>query len=367
MAPQSNPVAARTDPRTCVSCASMRKVLLRSLLALIALSVAFGGLVAFLGLTTPGVRAADGWERLADLPEPRGEFAAAVGARLDDDCPPGDPACTASPVRLFVVGGLAGLGNTVATVSIYNPEANAWRRGPDLPEGRHHPAAAGWGGVVYVSGGSTSATSWDPLPNLWMLSPVADSWERLPEMPEGRMGHQMAPIAGKLYVVGGRGETSNVLIYDIAERTWSLGAEMPGKRDHLAIAIVGSRIYAIGGRDDELTARVDVYDTASDAWSEGPALPIPMSAMAAGSTADGIHVVGGEDPATLGGGVIDRHFHLLPGGQAWQEAELPIVATHGSASAVLNSDLVVVGGARRQGALSVLGWTGVTQVYVGTR
>jgi hypothetical protein len=39
------------------------------------------------------------------------------------------------------------------------------------------------------------------------------------------------------------------------------------------------------------------------------------------------------------------------------------VATHGSASAVLSDKLVIVGGARRQGALSPLGWTGIVQVY----
>jgi len=341
----------------------MRKIILRSLLVVVALLVAFGGLIGYLGFSTPDAREAVGWERLPDLPEPRGEFAAAVGARVTDDCPPGT--CTASPVRLFVVGGLAGLGRTVATVSIYDPEAESWTRGPDLPEVRHHPAAAGWGGVVYVSGGSTSSTAWDPLANLWQLSPVGHTWERLPEMPEGRMGHQMAALDGTLFVLGGRGETSNVLIYDIAEQRWRIGAEMPVPRDHLAIAVVGSRLWAIGGRDGALVTRVDIYDTVTDSWDEGPSLPLPMSAMAAGTTGDGIHVVGGEDPATIGGGVIDRHYHLLPGGQQWQDAELPIVATHGSASAVLSDDLIIVGGARRQGALSVLGWTGVTQRYTG--
>ncbi|HEX9712863.1 MAG TPA: kelch repeat-containing protein [Actinomycetota bacterium] len=340
----------------------MRKIVKRVVLGLLTLAVLFAGLVAYLAISTPGPREASAWERLPDLPRPRGEFAAAVGARVGD-CPPENPACVASPVRLFVMGGLGGLGRTIDAVDIYDPEDRSWSAGPALPEKRHHPAAAGWGGLVYLSGGSTSSTDWTPLANLWALSPTGDAWEQLTQMPEGRMGHKMIALDGKLFVVGGRGESSNVLIYDIAQRAWSIGAEMPIPRDHLASAVEGARIYAIGGRDNDLVARVDVYDTATDSWTEGPSLPEPMSAMAAGTLDDGLHVVGGEDPGTFGGGVIDRHYHLLPGAQTWQEAPLPIVATHGSASAVLSDKLVIVGGARRQGALSPLGWTGIVQVY----
>lgn len=342
----------------------MRTILKRTVIGLLSLVVLFAGLIAYLALTTPGPREAPGWGRLPDLPRPRGEFAAAVGARVGD-CPPENPACSASPVRLFVMGGIGGLGRTVDTVDIYDPEEEAWSAGPSLPEKRHHPAAAGWGGLVYLSGGSTSATDWTPLDNFWVLAPTESSWGPLPAMPEGRMGHQMVALDGKLYVIGGRGDSANVLIYEIATRQWQTGAEMPAPRDHLAVAVEGTRIYAMGGRDDALLARVDVYDTASDSWTEGPPLPEPMSAMAAGTLEDGIHVVGGEEPATLGGGVIDKHYHLLPAGQAWQQAQLPIVATHGSASVVLSDRLMIIGGARRQGALSPLGWTGIVQVYPG--
>jgi N-acetylneuraminic acid mutarotase len=232
-----------------------------------------------------------------------------------------------------------------------------------LPAAHHHPGVAGLGDTVYVSGGSTSATNWVPLKNLWALKPGATSWEKLPDMPEGRMAHQMVALGGKLYVVGGRGETSNVLIFDPKTNEWSIGAEMPAKRDHLAAAVVGSKIYAIGGRDTSLTSRVDIYDTKTDAWSDGPKLPIPMSAMAAGMLADGIHVVGGEDPTTVGGGVLDHHYRLSPDGTTWEAQPRPILAVHGAASLVADGELVIVGGARRQGTFSVLGWTGLMQAY----
>jgi hypothetical protein len=85
--------------------------------------------------------------------------------------------------------------------------------------------------------------------------------------------------------------------------------------------------------------------------------------MAVGTLSDGIHVVGGEDPATVRGRVLDKHYVLPPGATQWIEAPLPILATHGSAATVMRGSLVITGGSRRQGALSPIGWTGLTQVY----
>jgi hypothetical protein len=90
-----------------------------------------------------------------------------------------------------------------------------------------------------------------------------------------------------------------------------------------------------------------------------------MSAMGAGLLEDGIHVVGGEDPATFGGGVIDRHFTIDPNAPAaaWREAGRPILAVHGAASGIVFGKLVMAGGSRRQGTFSVLAWTGLTQAF----
>lgn len=336
----------------------------RGLFVLAVLGIALGTFVAYLVVTTMEPRASDTWQKaINDLPGARGEAAAAIGVRLTDDAtPPGEPG-EGSLSQLFVIGGLAGLGSTVDTVDVFDPAGGEWAPGPPLPEPRHHPGAAGIGGVVYVSGGASTALDWTPTDTFWQLLPLSDEWEELPPLPDARMGHRMVALQGKLYVVGGRGETSNVLIYDPADGTWSTGAQMPEPRDHLGVAVTGLQIYAIGGRDEALTDRVDIYDVITDRWTVGPPVPEPMSAMAVGTLSDGIHVVGGEDPATIGGGVIDRHFVLRPGTEEWREAPLPILATHGSASAVLRGSLVIAGGARRQGALSPLGWTGLVQVY----
>jgi N-acetylneuraminic acid mutarotase len=337
----------------------MRWLIRKISLLLTILVVLLVGYIVVLAITVEKPRSAPEWNRLNDLPRPRGEFAAAF---IGKPCaiPSG---CTTQGQKIYVTGGLSGFGRASKDVDVYDVTGDTWTRGPNLPEVRHHPGAAGIGNVVYVSGGAKSATNWKPENNLWALKPGAKSWESLPDMPEGRMAHQMVAVGGKLYVIGGRGATSNVLIFDPAASKWSIGAQMPGKRDHLAAAVVGTKIYAIGGRDSDLTSRVDIYDTKADAWSEGPKLPIPMSAMAAGWLSDGIHVVGGENPSTVGGGVLDHHYRLATGGTTWDPQPKPILAVHGAASLVADGQLIIIGGARRQGTFSVLGWTGLVEAY----
>ncbi|MEX2458642.1 MAG: kelch repeat-containing protein [Actinomycetota bacterium] len=326
------------------------RIVRRVLLGVGALFLVFVLLIGFLFFTTPEPRGPlEGWTRLADLPVGRGEVASAVA---------GD--------RLFVIGGLqGGFAGTTDRVDVYDASEDAWTEGPPLPEPRHHAAAAAIGDTIYVTGGSRKATDWTPQTNVWAWRADAFEWHVLDPLPEGRMAHQLLEVDGRLFAIGGRGG-DDVLIFDPAEG-WSRGAPIPEARDHLAALVEppgpaedGARIYAIGGRNEEVLSRVDVYDVGADVWSGGPELPIPMSAMAASSAGGRIHVVGGEDPSTFGGGVIQAHYVLNAG---WEEAPLPIVAAHGSAWGVIEDRLVIAGGALRQGALSVLAWTGVTQRY----
>jgi hypothetical protein len=302
--------------------------------------------------TNPDPREALGWERLADVPQPVGEVAATA---LSD------------PDRLVVAGGFAGgLAGTVASVQVLDVAGNRWEEGPDLPEGRHHAAAAALDGTVYVTGGGSGVRSWTPERDVWSWTPGEARWEARAPLPDGRLGHRMEALDGRLYVVGGEGVSvpGAVLIYDPAADSWTTGAAMPEPRDHLGSAVVDGRIWAVGGRadGDELTDRVDVYDPGADRWEEGPAMPFPVSAAGVGVLDDGVHVVGGEDPRALRGGIIDRHLRYDLTGR-WHVLDRPLLGVHGAGSATVGDRLVVAGGSRRQGLLSPLAWTGVTASY----
>lgn len=330
------------------------------LAAVVVLGLVLGGAgyLAIQVLSTPGPRAAEGWTLLAEMPEPRGETAGAVA---------GD--------RLFVIGGMTGVAaQASATVSVYDPGAGTWAAGPRLPEPRHHAAAVGLDGAVYLSGGAASVADGTPRAEVWMLPAGAPAWRDVAPMPDGRFGHRMVTLDGRLYVVGGvpgvdarTGASGLVevpmLVYDPDADAWSEGAPLPINRDHLAVVAVGAEIWAIGGRAGGMNhQRVDIYDPATDEWRDGPPLPEGTSG-ASEAVVDGVILLsGGEDPGA--GRIVDRHWRLdtREGAAAtWQPLAPPPLAVHGAPGAALAGRFIVVSGSPRPGGQSSTAWTGATQ------
>lgn len=320
-------------------------------------AVVIAGAVAWLFATAPGPRAAEGWSLGPPLPSARGELATAV-AHLGP-CPV--PPCPEAE-RLYVLGGMSGLGRAEDRVAVYDPTRGEWIAGPPLPAPRHHLAAAGLGGAVYASGGTADrARPWKPEDDAWRLEAGADGWESVGPMPEPRWGHRMVAHEGRLYVVGGQGPSSRVLIHTPGEG-WRTGAEMPVPRDHLSAVVADGRIWAIGGRAPGSLARVDIYDPVADRWETGPELPAPTSGAAEGALDGVVLIFGGEEPA-LRGRVYDRHWMLDPRDEtpSWRPAPRPPLAVHGADGAVFQGMVVIAGGAGRHGLLSVTAWTDAVQ------
>ncbi|WP_317493079.1 kelch repeat-containing protein [Haloechinothrix sp. LS1_15] len=332
-------MAAKRRPGTGV------RVLRAVLVTILAIAVIVAVAVVALVVTNPAPEAEPPWQRAADLPEQRGEVASAVAGG-----------------ELFIIGGLAGVGRTSQAVHAYDPDEDGWRQAPDLPEARHHAAAAELDGTIYVTGGAESITDWTPRAEVWTLEPGAQRWESVAPMPEGRQGHAMVALDDRLHVVGGEGPTTEVLTFTPGEG-WERGAPLGDNRDHLRAVARDGEVWALGGRTSGLLDWVDVYEPDTGTWRAGPSLPEPMSAMAVGTLGDAIHVVDGEDPSLVTGGIIDRHLVLPPDEEEWEEALDSVLAVHGAGYGVIDDELIIAGGASRQGALSLLSWTEVTQRY----
>ncbi len=323
----------------------IRPVLRIIALGLAALLAAFAVSVLFLRLTNPRIHQARQWMRAAPMLHARGEVAASI---VKDE--------------LVVAGGLHGVGRSSAAVDVYDVQRNEWTNARSLPAPRHHAAAANLGAYVFVSGGAPGATDWTPTDTLWRAPPGLP-WRTYRPMPEGRQGHAMVALDGRLYVVGGVGRTDRTLIYEAARNRWTTGASLPVGRDHLRAVAYRGEIWAIGGRSGAPTARVDIYNPKTDRWRTGHRLPQPMSAMAVGVLDDKIHVVGGEDPGLIGGRVIDEHFFIGRGDRSWRRAPGAALPVHGAGYGVYANLLIVTGGASREGLLSTISWTPVTQMY----
>jgi hypothetical protein len=314
------------------------------------LGLAVIAVIALLVLKTTNPKPKDvrGWELGPQMDEPRGESASTL---VDG--------------QLIVIGGLRGtLGSVSNAVTVLDLDTGEWRNGARLTKGVHHAAAAAVDKDVYLSGGATSVTNWEPSRNVLRLRP-GKGWEFVARMPEGRQGHAMVAIGEKLYVVGGVGATSDTLIYDTESRTWTRGAPLPDARDHLRAVVRNGHVWALGGRHGKPTGRVDVYFPSADEWKQGLPLPEPMSAMAVGVIDGDVHVVGSEDPSFFGGGVSSSHYVFGKKGSRWKPLAREPLGVHGAAYGVYRDSLVIAGGAARNGALSVISWSDVTQLYGG--
>ena len=340
-----------------------RRIVRFGLVLVIGVVVGTVGYLAFRIGSAPGARPADGWDLLAEMPNARGETAAAV-----------------ADGRLYVVGGMTGLDFAAsALVSVFDHSTAAWTSGPALPEARHHAAAASLDGSVFVSGGADPAGTRSAA--LWVLAPGEPIWRELEPMPEGRFGHRMVAFEGRLYIVGGVPgartdpggepdglEDGSILIYDPAANAWSAGSPMPLSRDHLAVVVVDGEIWAIGGRAGGVNhARVDIYDPVADSWRDGPALPEPTSGAAEGIVNGVIYLSGGEDPGR--GLIVDRHWQLYTGTRlltaSWAPLPVPPLAVHGAPGENLDGRFVIVSGSTRPGGQSNTAWTGALQQFQG--
>lgn len=295
------------------------------------------------------------------MPTARGEVSAAVGERERE--------CEAPPCEVVaVVGGYSFPARTEARVDGYLPEEGRWVRLPDLPEARHHPAAAGLDdGTIVVSGGAPSATDERPTSQVWALAPDADDWTAIQDLPEPRWGHRMVGVDDRLVAVGGHGGETTFVWSETDG--WSAAAPIAKELDHLGAVEIEGEIWTIGGRHElEFTSRVAIYNPEQDAWRDGPDLPEPVSAAGVGVVDNALVVVSGEEYGLLTGGILtDSWMYDLDGDEpAWQRIAGPPMDVHGAGDAVVGSGdderLLVLGGAHWHAEWSIFSWTNRVQV-----
>ena len=233
---------------------------------------------------TPSAGGGAAWRRLAPVPSERTEVAAAAVGR-----------------RIWVLGGYAPDGATLATAEVYDTAAGTWARGPDLPVAVNHAMAATLDGVLYVAGGNDGT---GPSTQLARLD--GDRWRTLAPLPQGRSAGGLVALDGRLYLVGGvveGGLAADTQVYDPPADRWSSAPGLPTPREHLGAAASGGRVYVVGGRTGGIgnnLAAAEVFDPGSGRWTSVAELPTPRGGLAATATAAGqVVAVGGEAAATF--------------------------------------------------------------------
>lgn len=284
------------------------------------------------GVST-GTRSQSSWSTKASMPTARTEVS---GAALEG--------------KIYVIGGLDADGATLATVEVYNPASDTWISAPELPEPRHHAATAVWNDRLYVIGGY-SDIDFTPQASVFIYDPVASAWTAGPSLPEPRGAHVAASTAGHIYIVGGmtlQGVSSELLRLDPATNQWQQLPPMPTPREHLAAAMVGNELLVAGGRQGGLDTNLDeleIFNIVEQKWRSGSKLPTARGGVSGVASSEHFFVNGGES--------LFRTFAAVEGydftASVWREFPGLPTPRHGTASAVIDNILYVIGGGPEPG------------------
>lgn len=214
--------------------------------------------------------------------------------------------------ELWVMGGFNSATLTVTRrVDLYDPVADSWRAGPNLPGAETHIGVVAVGSDVVVFGGfSGSFAVARPAMTtaVWRWSAATAQWSAGPPLPTATAAFAWALLGTQLHVAGGligpNGDIDNSahVVWDVAGTgSWTTAAPLPDPRNHGGGAATGGLFYAVAGRHswDEAAGQdlqVHAFNPANGSWVARATVPAPRSEIAASTSTmpDGrILVIGG--------------------------------------------------------------------------
>lgn len=263
--------------------------------------------------------------------------------------------------KLYLIGGRG-----EKPVEVYDPATNRWTGAAKPPLEIHHFQPVVVDGKIYVLGALTGRYPHEkPVENVLIYDPAADRWETGREIPQDRRrGAAGAAVRnGKIYLVAGivdghwDGHVKQFDEFDPAGGQWNRLPDAPRARDHFQAAVVGDKLYAAAGRLSSArtgdtfklaVAPVDVYDFETGEWST---LTQPLPTLRAGNMAavfDGrLLVMGGESGAQKS---AHAETEILdPATGDWDTGPALIQGRHGTGAALLGSKLFVAAGSGGRG------------------
>lgn len=282
------------------------------------------------GPTGPAFRVV--WRRVADLPEPREKFGAAVLGGL-----------------IYVVGGESP-GGILASVVTFDPARGRWAGSASLNAARCSHGVVVVGGRLYALGGFDGRSL---LGSVEVFDPAAGSWQTVEgaagKMPTPRSGLVCAAAGGRIYTFGG--DRPVVEVFDPATRRWESRGGLPWGLSAASAVAWRDTIYLIGGFGVQATSpAVHVYDPRAARWlADAEHLQQARAGLAAVCDARGVcFAIGGRSGSPQGLVEVCR----APGEPWWGVEGLPAPRTNLQA-VIAGGKLYAIGGADRAPEASV--------------
>ena len=233
-----------------------------------------------------------------------------------------ETAAAAAGGKLYVMGGFAAAGYSLATVYVF--DGHVWTSGPQLLLPLDHASAATLDGRLYIAGGHSNG-----LDSARLFRLDGDHWTELAAMHYARGGHSLIASQGLLVAIGGntaRGNVAPVESYDPAANAWTVLPSLPSPRNHVAGFVKGQLACVAGGRSPT-TSRVDCIAVANSTWDRMPDLPRATSGAGAVTFPSGaIVVLGGQNAGETA--IVDQLTRYTPGA-GWSTGETMLVPRHG--------------------------------------
>lgn len=278
-----------------------------------------------------------------------------------------EAALTALDGKLYLLGGRG-----IHPVEAYDPATKGWKKLAPPPMELHHFQALAVDGKIAVVGAMTGKYPHEPpVENVWWFDPKANIWTKGVEIPEGRRRGGAGAVLGddgSIYLVCGitdghwNGFVPWVDKLDWKTGKWTSLPDAPHARDHFNAVLVDGKIVAASGRTtygekkkvfDLTVPEVDVYDIATGEWTTLPDnIPTPRAgAMNVGR--DGKVIVIGGEVATQKPANNEVEMLTLASGQ-WEKLPPLNRSRHGTGAAILGDTIHVASGVGNRGGKPLL-------------
>ncbi|MBC8374825.1 MAG: T9SS type A sorting domain-containing protein [FCB group bacterium] len=199
---------------------------------------------------------------------------------------------------------------------------------------RFYGNAHSYDGKVYLLGGGGG----DPLA-VEVFDPATRTVSLLEPMPAHHRNAGSALYEGKIYMIAGSDDgaySNRVDIYDIANNSWSTGADHPLAAQTEA-TLHGNMIYTMGGFDGSTRNEIYTYDIANDTWTAMGTMPYPTSANRMVTHNDFLYIIG--DYADL-----NRLMRYSINDASWVEYESNLIGRRHSSAVIADDKLYIIAG-----------------------
>ena len=204
--------------------------------------------------------------------------------------------------RLFV--GTSQPGATPSQILAVDVSSRRWRPFATLPRNQHLHCMEWHGGLLYVAGGTEGGPHGGQSDSLHAFNEATGLWDNsLPPMPHPCMAATSGIIGNELFIAGGfdkshpsEGYLRTLQIYDIAAKTWRVGAPLPEAHNVVFCVVLDGKLFVVSARRG---ANISVYEPQSNSWTEEPGFPTEMGRAVKAFAHDGRLTVLGETGATF--------------------------------------------------------------------